>query len=550
MDPEEFSKKVQELYSQAEELSRLAPADAISQLPQALLLQTIEKFHVSLEELQVADEELRKKNDELIIARLQLEAERLRYLELFEFAPDGYLVTDENGKILETNIAACALFNRTPEFLAGKPLAALVDSEDRQNFYSRFRHLKQLTGRQIWTLRLKPKERPAFDASLTVAAANPNGGKPGNFRWLIRDISEHQRARDAIKESEEKFRTLAESISAAIFIVQNGKIRYVNPAATQITEYAPGELLDREFTGIIHPDYLDPLERFKLEKTEAIGQAAQTGVQRVELELSAKSGRSCWVDITIGRMQYERLPALIVTANDITQEQHAKQDRQELLRRLVTVQEEERHRISRELHDQMGQSLTALILGLKSVQALFPSQSTAHHSLQQLHDIADELGQQIHRLAFELRPASLDDLGLHNTLQNYAEEWSERTGIKIDYQAMDLKDERLPDNIETTLYRIVQEALTNVLKHAGAKNVSLILGYHNHHIQAIVEDDGCGFDVDKVLTAGGARRLGILGIKERAELAGGTFNIESEMGKGTTIYIRIPLLTGMEANVA
>jgi two-component system CheB/CheR fusion protein len=247
------------------------------------------------------------------------------------------------------------------------------------------------------------------------------------------------------------------------------------------------------------------------------------------------------VDITLGDFQFEGRPALVVTAYDITEREKAKRDRQELLRQLVTIQEEESRRISRELHDHMGQSLTALILGIKSVEDMLPSTSPARKSLQQLKEIADELGQEAHRLAFELRPAALDDLGLHTTLMNYAEEWAERTKIKVDYQATGLKEERFASPIETTIYRIVQEALTNIVKHANASNVSILLDRQPKLIQAIVEDDGCGLEPDEVFKVKGERRFGLIGMKERAELAGGTFHIESEAKKGTTIFVRIPL---------
>jgi signal transduction histidine kinase len=254
----------------------------------------------------------------------------------------------------------------------------------------------------------------------------------------------------------------------------------------------------------------------------------------------------CSVDLTLGEMSYERQSAWLITAYDITQRNQSERERKELLRRLVRVQEEERKRISMELHDQMGQSLTALILGLKSLQDFLPEEPYSGEMLNHLHSIADGLGQEVHRLAVELRPASLDDLGLNTTLQNYAEEWSSRSQIEVDYQPTGVQDERLPSQIETAIYRIVQEALTNVARHSGATQASIHLDCRESQVFVIVEDNGCGFDPERVISLNGAYRLGLLGMKERAELAGGTCHIESSPGNGTTIYVRIPVKNDRE----
>jgi signal transduction histidine kinase len=247
----------------------------------------------------------------------------------------------------------------------------------------------------------------------------------------------------------------------------------------------------------------------------------------------------------------------VITAYDITRRVQVEQARTELLRRLVDAQEEERLRISRELHDQMGQSLSALILGLKSVETVVPAAYVQR--VQQMLSIAGELGRETHQLALDLRPTALDDLGLSAALANYAEEWSERHEIEVDYQSTIQHDGELPIQAALAIYRIVQEALTNVVKHAQASKVSLILtmsaefgnwrpGSLSAHrprrpgfLLAIVEDDGLGFDVEEAFQKSSSKgRLGLLGMIERAELLGGTLNIESAPGRGTTIFVRIP----------
>jgi signal transduction histidine kinase len=157
--------------------------------------------------------------------------------------------------------------------------------------------------------------------------------------------------------------------------------------------------------------------------------------------------------------------------------------------------------------------------------------------LQELQALTDRLGQEVHHLAIELRPTALDDLGLQSALANYAEEWSARSGVAIDYHSTGPDSERLASAVETTLFRIAQEALTNVLKHAGAKRVSMILHRSAERALLVVEDDGCGFDVAAVP----AGRLGLMGMRERLALVGGTLTIESRPGKGTTLFADIAL---------
>jgi len=235
---------------------------------------------------------------------------------------------------------------------------------------------------------------------------------------------------------------------------------------------------------------------------------------------------------------------------EVVEHKQAEAARMQLLRRLVTAQEEERRRISRELHDHMGQYLSAIILRLKTLQPLASEQESARLNLQSLQELAGQLVDEVHHLAWELRPAALDDLGLLTALQNYTEKWSERSRIAVDFHSSGLKRERLPHEIETTIYRIVQEALTNVLKHAEARRVSVIVERRREHVLVIVEDDGRGFDMESDAHSWGAGRgLGLLGMQERVALVGGTLNIESAPGGGTTVRIRVPVSTSLEKEV-
>ena len=228
---------------------------------------------------------------------------------------------------------------------------------------------------------------------------------------------------------------------------------------------------------------------------------------------------------------------------EVAQRKSAQTARELLLRRLVSAQEEERRRISRELHDQMGQTLTALMMGLKSLPDLPDPGLTppsSNQTIQKLQNITTELMSAVHHLAWELRPAVLDNLGLEAALGQYVGEWARRGEVRADFLSHGLSPERLPEHIESALYRTVQEALTNVARHAGATSASVLLERIDGEVSAIVEDDGQGFDTEAQGKDSSAR-LGLLGMRERVELVGGSLTIESSLGLGTTVYARVPI---------
>ena len=205
------------------------------------------------------------------------------------------------------------------------------------------------------------------------------------------------------------------------------------------------------------------------------------------------------------------------------------------LARVVQAQELERKRLARELHDETGQALTSILLGLKPLEqsASTDEERTAVASLREL--VVSTL-QDVRRLAVELRPTALDDFGLATAVERLAGTFGEHTGMRVDFEAQ-LGETRLPTEVETALYRIVQEALANIVKHADASHVSILLTRSGRSVAAVVEDDGRGFDGD-------ATRddvLGIVGMRERVGLVGGRLRVESTVGAGTTVAAEVPI---------
>lgn len=210
---------------------------------------------------------------------------------------------------------------------------------------------------------------------------------------------------------------------------------------------------------------------------------------------------------------------------------------QSLSRRLVQAQETERRHIARELHDEAGQSLTSLMVGLGLLEREAHNSENVVNRVSELKQMTNDILENLHRLAINLRPATLDHLGLTAALRQYIDTFSQQHGLKTQFEIVGLDDRRLPPAVETNLYRIVQEALTNVVRHAGATRVDVLLERRGDQMVTIVEDDGVGFDPD---AAGQSGRLGLLGMRERAEMLGGVLSIESVPGSNTTIYVEVP----------
>lgn len=227
---------------------------------------------------------------------------------------------------------------------------------------------------------------------------------------------------------------------------------------------------------------------------------------------------------------------------EVAQRERAEAAHREVLRCLAAAEETERGRVSRELHDRLGQDLTALKLGLQVASKQGSCAPTLRASINKLEGLADSLLRDVHRLAWELRPPALDDFGLDMALRRYADEWAALTGVPVDFHSQGVASRRLALELETTLYRIAREALTNVFRHAHASRVSVLLERRPDHVSLIVEDDGQGFDeaaTSKPTATQG--RLGLLGMQERATLARGSLVIESNPGAGTTVFARLPL---------
>lgn len=251
-----------------------------------------------------------------------------------------------------------------------------------------------------------------------------------------------------------------------------------------------------------------------------------------------------WAHDEIGRLgaSFARMSERLASMRDELRRREAVRAR--LLEQVMRAQEEERRRIARELHDETGQSLTSLVVGL-AMMADADDLAAVRAQAAELRLLAARTLEEVHHLSRGLRPSVLDDLGLVPALERQLKECGASRGLATDFHAVGADDRRLPAPVEIAVYRIAQEALTNVAKHAGARTVSLLLERRADSVRLIVEDDGRGFDVEGVLSDTDVEgRLGLLGMRERAALLGGSVAVESTPGRGTSVFAEIPLSYG------
>jgi PAS domain S-box-containing protein len=506
--------------------------------------------------------------------RLRESEERLR--AIFEASRDGILV-EHDERAVYVNDSYSRLFGfESPEELTGEHVSNVVAPDDAGRLldYGR-RRLRGEDAPTAYEFRGRRRDGTLLDLEASVST-HAVAGKT-YITTAIRDISERKHAEEALRQSEAKYRLLMEQASDGIHTYDaRGNFIETNSKLCEMLGYTREELLRLNVADLIPPEDLSaaPIrfdrlragetvltERLLLRKdgtllpVEISGRMIRDGVlQSIVRDISERRRAEEALREAYGELErrVEERTAELARANETLKAEaaerlRAEQARHDLLGRLVTAQEEERRSISRELHDQMGQQLAALMMGLKTMGFESYGRRASLDTLRQLEAMADELSREVHTLAWGLRPPALDDLGLETALYNYVEEWAERARVPVDFHSAGFEGGRLPLTHETAIYRIAQEALTNVAKHSGADRVSFILERRGDHVFAVIEDNGGGFDVEAaMLPAGRGRKLGLLGMRERAALLGGTLNVESEPGAGTTLFVRIPFDAGGE----
>lgn len=351
-------------------------------------------------------------------------------------------------------------------------------------------------------------------------------------------LVERKRAEVALRESEERYRELFENAKDAIYVHDlEGTYLKANRAAEELSGYTREEIVGHQYTEFIAEEHVNFVRKTFCAKLALQGETSY------EVDVIAKDGRRVPVEVS-SRAIYEngQIVGVQGMARDITERKLAQDTLQMFSRQLIEAQEDERRRIARELHDQIGQILTAVKMNLHTVQR-FNLAAEAGSYVKDNIEAVDEALRLVRDLSIDLRPPVLDDLGLVTALGWYVDRYTQRTGLNVDIVA-ELPDpnERFSRELETACFRIAQEALTNVVRHASASNVTLQLAKTAKTLTLVVKDNGVGFDLKSLRKRSPrAATLGLVSMQERAYAAGGTLEIESTPSRGTRIRFSVPL---------
>jgi PAS domain S-box-containing protein len=504
------------------------------------------------------------------------------YRQLVDLSPDG-IVVSRNNSIAFVNPAALRMFGAaTPDQVIGQSPFRFFHPDRHGQIRERVRQLymgKAVPAVEETIVRLDGTHREIELLGTLFEDASDRG-----IQIIMRDITERKRTEVALRESEERLKLAFEGAQegvwdwnletgAVVYSAQWKKMlgyvdddiephvsaweRLLHPGDRQVVrEVVDGVLRgERDYTlefRLLHKDghYVHLLSRgfpVRRQRDGVVYRIVGTHFDLSERKRAEEALKRAHeeLEIRVKERTAELARANASLREEMTERARAERARTELLSRLVFAQEDERRRIAREMHDQFGEQLTALGLGIRTLKDKCTGDSRLSLHVAALERVAQQLDQGVDHLVWELRPTALDDLGLRAALANYVQDWSQRAGVRADLHTSGLSAARLTSEVETTLYRIAQEALNNIAKHARAENVDVILERRTDHVSLIIEDDGVGFEPGNGTAP--HQGFGLLGMQERAALVGATLQIESAAGEGTTIIVRMPILVGQDA---
>jgi PAS domain S-box-containing protein len=341
-----------------------------------------------------------------------------------------------------------------------------------------------------------------------------------------------------LEVSEEKYSTLVENANDGIVIIEDQKYVFANRAFAKIMGYSKDELVGMDYLKIVAPESVEPLKERHMRRLQGFDVPTITEATFVD-----RNGQARYFEVNASLIGHDDRKAVLVIFRDVTDNKEYERNLKRLSEQVLRTQEEERKRISRELHDEIGQALAAMSI---SVDVLLHDDGRVDdrvsRRLQDVKKLIEKSTDDVHRISYDLRPYLLDNFGLVPALRWYTDAFTERTGVEVGLQ-IEGEWQKLSPALETTVYRVIQEALTNISKYAGAKRAFILLSAVSRGIELAIEDDGRGFATEPVQRKGGLMKggLGLFGIGERVSAVGGSFSIASKAGMGTKLVITIPV---------
>jgi len=342
---------------------------------------------------------------------------------------------------------------------------------------------------------------------------------------------------EALRRSEEKYKTLTTNSLTGIFIHQDGKFVFVNDRFAKLHGYTTEELLGMEYKALIHPDDREVMAERASKRLKGESVPFQYEVQRLK-----KDGGTIWCEMIAVAIEYRGKTAIMGNIVNITKRKQAEEHVRTLTQQLMKAQENERQRIARYLHDNVAQDLSLVRIGCETLFDNYPSIHIGiREKSSELSTILKRSISALRNFAYDLHPPGLEQLGLVRTVYQYCEEFAEKNKININFFAAGMDDLTIPFDTEINLYRLIQEALWNIKKHADAASVTLKMVASFPYIILRIEDDGKGFDIkDRMVSAIKEKRMGLLSMEERVGLLNGKMKIQSRPTEGTKIWIEVP----------
>jgi len=467
-----------------------------------------------------------------------------RYRSLFEECPVPVLVVQSSGTVAAANNGMSDLLGYECQELVGMHARDIcAEPADWDKFQGALEKEGYLRAHEM---RLCDREGVGIDCLVTASIVQGGHAATKEYECAVWDFREYKRTLENLQESERLYRLLSENVTDGLWTSYwdsdwNMHITYLSDSIKNVIGFSSEETQPKSLWEMMTPASAERGTRAYLEQLalEEKGEGADPCRSwTTELEMYYKNGGTVWAEArtTFLRDDSGRPVGIMGVTRDITQRKRTEDTLRALSSRLVEVQEEERRRIARELHDQIGQALTGLKLSLEVIatQPVHGVAPRVSEALASINDIMDR----VRDLSLELRPPMLDDLGLMPTLMRHFERYKGQTGIRVDFKQKGLQ-RRFPPELETAVFRIVQESLTNVARHADVDRVSVRVVVSPGVLDVQIEDKGKGFDPRSTLISG--KSSGLAGMRERAALLGGQLEVHSTLSRGTRLEAKFPL---------
>lgn len=492
------------------------------------------------EELEKKVNKLEKEANKLRHAENALMESEERYRVAVEHSNDGVaILKGDNHVYVNRKFVEIFGYDLTEEVL-GRPLSAFVHSDDRKRV-TKINRQRQKGERAPARYECKGLRKDGSTIDLEVSATKTiYRGEPVSLVFL-REVTERKLAEEAVRESEAHIRAVLDaSIDRIRYVDKDMRIIWGNKTTAMVHGLSPEDLVGK-FCYKVFVGRDNPCEGCPTVRARETGKIERALIRQTRVK--GMEGETFWDTYCVPLMNKKsEIEGYIQVARNITDQKLAENHIHALTQQLMKAQESERRMISRELHDRVAQDLSTLKIGCDTLFDGHPevAQELRKKALQ-LSEILQKTIMAIRDLTYDLRPPSLDQLGLLNTVYQYCEDFAEQTGLRVDFHSAGVESLQFDPNIEINVYRLIQEGLNNVKRHAGAENASIRLVASSPDIILRIEDDGRGFDIkERMARISNEKRMGLQSMEERVGLLQGKMSIQSRPGQGTKILIEFP----------